>query len=164
VEPSACNLIRTLGSTVGYHPRVFAITFSPDGQSLAVGGQRGVLLFAVADGSVRQTLTDVSTLSLAFSPDGQILASGSDVIDQQVQCADCTIKLWQTSDGTLLRTIDSVGSTPSREDGTGLRLHACGGQRYVGGRPRRRWLSPRPHLICSKPCAAPHSTANTVHR
>ena len=120
------SLIRTLGSTSGYNPRVFAIAFSPDGLSLAVGGQGGVQVFAVADGTVLQTLTDVSTLSLAYSPDGEILASGSDVIDQQGQCTDCTIKLFDTSDGTLLRTIDSdnggngIGTLAFSPDGTVL--------------------------------------------
>ena len=47
-----------------------------------------------------------SVNSLAFSPDNQFLSAGSDTIDQQGQCTDCTLKTWRLSDGALLQTID----------------------------------------------------------
>jgi len=54
-------------------------------------------------------------LSVAFSPDGQTLASGSD---------DTTVRLWQVSDGTLLRTLeghtDTVLSVAFSPDGQTL--------------------------------------------
>jgi WD40 repeat protein len=101
------TLIQTLNGGVGYRPRVFAVAFSKDGQILAVGGQGGILLFRVADGTLIQALNGAaSTLSLAFSPDNKFLAAGSDTIDQQGQCTDCTLKTWRISDGALLQTID----------------------------------------------------------
>jgi WD40 repeat protein len=88
------TLIRTLNEELGYRPRVFAIAFLNDGQMLALGGQAGVQIFRVSDGALVQTLSGAaSTISLAVSPDGQLLAAGSNAIDQQGQCSDCTIKM-----------------------------------------------------------------------
>jgi WD40 repeat protein len=109
-------LIRTIGGTVGYHPRVFAIAFSPDGASLAVGGQGGVSVFNVAAGALDRTLTDVEATSLAYSPDGELLASGHDAIDAEGQCSDCTIKIWNAADGTLVGTLPT---TESNNNGVG---------------------------------------------
>ena len=101
------TLVQTLNGGVGYRPRVFAVAFSKDGQMLAVGGQGGILLFRVADGTLIRALNGAaSILSLAFSPDNQFLAAGSDTIDQQGQCTDCSLKTWRISDGALLQTID----------------------------------------------------------
>ncbi|HEX8424138.1 MAG TPA: hypothetical protein VF634_12030, partial [Pyrinomonadaceae bacterium] len=101
------TLIRTLQESPGYQPRVFAVAFSSDGRLLAVGGQGGVQLFRVLDGKlIRKMSGAASTLSLAFSPDGQILAAGSNAIDQNGECTDCSIKMWRVSDGVLLRTIN----------------------------------------------------------
>ena len=101
------TLVQTLNGGIGYRPRVFAVAFSRDGQILAVGGQGGVLLFRVSDGSlIRQLDPVVSTLSLAISPDNQFIAAGSNAIDQQGQCTDCSIKTWRIADGALLQTID----------------------------------------------------------
>ena len=72
-----------------------------------MGGQGGVKLFRVLDGTLIQALAGASsTLSLAVSPDDQLLAAGSNATDQYGQCTDCTIKTWRISDGALLQTID----------------------------------------------------------
>ncbi|CAA9541206.1 MAG: High-affnity carbon uptake protein Hat/HatR [uncultured Thermomicrobiales bacterium] len=60
---------------------VRAIAFSPDGRTLAAGGQDGtVILWDIADGTPRLTsLFHVPAVrSLAFSPDGEILAAGTE--------------------------------------------------------------------------------------
>jgi WD40 repeat protein len=59
---------------------IWAVTFSPDGNTLAAGSSVGsVILLDVASGEIILSLdthTDAVT-SVAFSPDGQSLASGS---------------------------------------------------------------------------------------
>ena len=85
---------------------MFAVLFSLMERS-AVGGQGGVQLFRVSDGTLIQALNGASsTLSLAISPDDQFIAAGSNATDQQGQCTDCSIKTWRISDGALLQTID----------------------------------------------------------
>jgi WD40 repeat protein len=67
-----------------------AVTFSPDGRTLAAGSSRTVTLLDLA------TQQEVSILkghlgsiwSLAFTPDGNTLASGS---------LDGTVRLWRTA-------------------------------------------------------------------
>ncbi len=70
-------------------------TFSPDGQTLAISHENGIKLWNPNDGT--ETLTIQEGFSpLAFSPDDQTLASSSD---------NGTIKLWNRSDGRLIRDI-----------------------------------------------------------
>jgi hypothetical protein len=108
------TLVRTFNEGSGYRPRVFAVLFSQDGQMLAVGGQGGVQLFRVSDGTLLRALDGASsTLCLALSPDGQFIAAGSNAIDQNGQCTDCSIKTWRISDGALLQTIDGTNSVLS---------------------------------------------------
>jgi WD40 repeat protein len=99
------TLLQTLNGGVGYRPRVFAVMFTKDGTRIGVGGQGGILAFRVNDGQFLGQLTTVDTLTLALSPDGTLMASGSNQIDQYGQCVDCTIKIWSTSTGALVRTI-----------------------------------------------------------
>jgi len=107
------TLIRTLNGGAGYRPRVFAVAFTLDGQMLAVGGQGGVVLYRVADGQlVRELMGAASTSTLSISPDNQFIANGTNVIDQQGQCADCAVKIWRIADGALLHTIDAQNNEP----------------------------------------------------
>lgn len=79
---------------------VGAVSFSPDGQILATSDGENISLWDTINGEKIHTLGghDNRVNSVAFSPDGKILASGS---------VDKTIKLWDTENGYLLRTIDS---------------------------------------------------------
>lgn len=104
-----------------------SLTFSPDGQLLAVGADTGageVWLFNVTAGQLQMTLvTEVERSafvdSLAFSPDGQILAVAS---------YDQTIRLWRVSDGTLLQTLTLPHGYPTTIlfSPDGQKLFSCG--------------------------------------
>ncbi|MEO7909909.1 MAG: serine/threonine-protein kinase, partial [Roseiflexaceae bacterium] len=77
-----------------------ALRWSHDGRMLASYGSDVVELWR-ADGMLLQTLSvtqvGIGVASVVFSADDRMLATGS---------ADGSIKLWQASDGTLLREIE----------------------------------------------------------
>ena len=86
-----------------------AVTFSPDGDVLAVATTVGVYLYdpVTHEEIVLIEMNEVMT-SVAFSPDGSMLAGGSD---------DSAVKLWDVSSGEEIATLyghsDSVSCKPS---------------------------------------------------
>jgi WD40 repeat protein/tRNA A-37 threonylcarbamoyl transferase component Bud32 len=121
----------------GQEARVFplsqgfrAMSLSPDGQTVALGGQGAVLLIDAATGQHRRTLQQHAQLvwSLAFSRDGTFLASGS---------ADRTVKLCNVSTGQVVHTLTghtapvmSVAFSPD-----GLLLASATGSNARRGQP-----------------------------
>lgn len=99
------TLIRTLSGGVGYRAQVFAVVFSKDGSLVGLGSLGGILAYQVSDGRLVGQLSSTATISMALSPDGTLFASGSNEIDQNGQCTDCTIKIWNATTGTLVRVI-----------------------------------------------------------
>jgi WD40 repeat protein len=92
------------------YERAKSIAFSPDGSLLAVSnaredGEAAVRLWNVSDGAKQIILTGQHSESgvncVAFSPDGSILASGGNVNDGKV-------KLWQTTDWSLLHSLEHL--------------------------------------------------------
>jgi WD40 repeat protein len=97
------------------------VAFSPDGQTLAIGGyDHQVRLVDVASGQVRDTLAGHSNpvRSVSFSPDGQTLASAG---------FDKAIKLWNMPSGTLRSTLTGP------KDRVFFAVFSPDGKRLAGG-------------------------------
>jgi mono/diheme cytochrome c family protein len=95
---------------VVYHqpPVVTALAFSPDGKSLAVSGNREVLVHALEGGGPPKRLSGLSEriLSLAFSKDGTLLAAGGGTPARFGE-----IQLWDVATGSLKRSVVMTGDT-----------------------------------------------------
>jgi WD40 repeat protein len=95
---------------LGYNVVTNAVAFSPDGQLIAVGDNRGVHLRRASDGALVHTLNTnaprgMNTNAVAFSPDGQFVAAGVDVIDgTDGTCVDCAVKMFRVADGAHVNT------------------------------------------------------------
>ena len=90
------NLIRTFYIVA----IVYEVCFSPDGQLIAIGEDGGfVAIYRINGELVKKFKAHTeTTLSVAFSPDGRLLATGSDY-------PDFSVKIWQTSDWSLVRVL-----------------------------------------------------------
>jgi WD40 repeat protein len=93
-ETAAIRRVRTL---TGHQASIYAVAISPDGQTIASGGDdRSIKLWSI-DGSLRRSVIahKERIWKLAFSPSGETLASASE---------EGTVKLW-TSDGRAKTTL-----------------------------------------------------------
>jgi len=91
VQPPSSLTVTLVRTLTGHILGVNSVSFSPDGQFLALGSSDDtVKIWRVSDGKEVRTLTGHTNLvrSVAFSHDGQFLASGSD---------DNTVKIWRVS-------------------------------------------------------------------
>ena len=94
-------------SNAGNEPT--SVTFSPDGGTVAVGAEHGLVVLADSDtGRVRQVLDHrphmVRVLTVCFSPDGTLVASGDD---------EGTVRLWDATTGVPERSLrPRIGGEP----------------------------------------------------
>ncbi|WP_437534891.1 pentapeptide repeat-containing protein [Sorangium sp. So ce726] len=118
----------------GHHGDVYAVSFSPDGVTLASGSSdRSIRLWDARTGTLRKTLSErrltfldtcederlhtphTPIWSVAFSLDGTALVSGS---------SDNSVRLWDARTGELRKTLSghrtSVPSIAFSPDGTAL--------------------------------------------
>jgi WD40 repeat protein len=108
--------VREKNTLSGHQRSVTAVSWSPDGQTLASAGAGNTVKLWSKGGKLLQTLTGHkdNVWGVNWSPDGQTLASGSD---------DKTVKLWSKG-GKLLQTLTghqkSVSSVSWSPDGQTL--------------------------------------------
>jgi WD40 repeat protein len=106
------TLLRTIEGLAGKAGRGVTLAFSPDGQHLAIGLENAtVQVWNVSDGRLVHTLSGghkrepYAWPNVAFSPDGRLLVSAS----SYSKTAYSNTVFWQTSDGTMLRNVQSGG-------------------------------------------------------
>jgi len=83
----------------GHQSSVMAVTFSPDGRTLASSSRdKTIRLWDVRTGELKRTLSEhgADVYDVIFSPKGGLLASAS---------GDKTIKLWDARTGRVIRTL-----------------------------------------------------------
>lgn len=120
---------------------IHAIAFSPDGQTLAAGGHRKILIWNVSNRRLITTLKVdegwTNAVAVAFSPDGKTLASVSSrprrIMEQKVLVPH-TVRLWNVNtDSTRLtfttEALPIVGLEFSRD---GAKLLTMSRQGFVG--------------------------------
>jgi len=98
-DPATADIFALQFELRKHQDTINALAFSPDGQTLASGGDdRTAILWDIPSGKIKRTLKghDVTVTSLAFSPDGQTLATGS---------GNAAIVLWNIPTGKLDRIL-----------------------------------------------------------
>jgi WD40 repeat protein len=93
-----------------YHqpPVITALRFSPDGETLAVSGNREVLLHRADGGGLMKRLPGKADriLSIAFSADGNLMIAGGGTPARFGE-----IQFWEPREGKLLRVAEATNDT-----------------------------------------------------
>ena len=90
--------LQPIAVPTGHRYPVYTVAVSPDGQTLASGSYRNIILWDLKTGAMKTALTGhtKTILKVAFSPDGRYLASGA---------MDKTAKIWQLETNSVVHTI-----------------------------------------------------------
>jgi WD40 repeat protein len=87
--------VRAIGSNPTFDHSIRAVRFSPDGQELALGSEKGMTLWTL-QGNRKQFELDEETYAISFSSDGKLLATGGPK----------GLKLWNARTGEPIRTME----------------------------------------------------------
>jgi WD40 repeat protein len=126
--------LRTLAAREAQSWSIWSVTFSPDGQTLAISDPNSIELWDVATGAPVRTLKGLRGVGLfAFNPDGKTLVSSGSESDH-----DPFIKVWDIVTGTVLRTI-AWHSSLGDESLTSFAFSPDGKTLASGGSGARLW-------------------------
>lgn len=89
--------------TIPISYRIYALQFSPDGKSLAIGGEKSATVWNLGQAKKRFEVHSSWTSAVAFTPDGKVLATvGSD-----------GLRLWEVEGGKAIERLKADGRIKS---------------------------------------------------
>jgi WD40 repeat protein len=113
------TLVQTLDEGVSYGKRISALSFAPNGETLATNVSGNIHVWRVSDGTLQLTILGLGGgKGLAYSPDGKLISTGTQVFD--------------AVDGSLVQTLawpsGAVLSTAFSHDGLSV---VAGGEDFI---------------------------------